>query len=724
MKNFLGILFILSLYSSQTIIAQTEKVKQLEQNIQKLSGEEKWNSTIDLMWENRDISPEKTIILGKEIIQESNGSFNHISKVLNLMGVAHRKLGNYTKALDYYKQALLQADILNDYEQKGYAFINIGNLLHNQGNKFKALKNMKEALLISTKLENNMMIGYCYMNLGDIQLSSGKYDIALKNYEKAKEARQNIEDINGIATADFSIGKAILEGGNPLLAREKFKIALAKSIKIDYAALTYKSYEYIGETYTYSSIDSLQEALENYNEAYNGYVKLQQPLGQTRVLYKMAEAELALNHIQKSIDYTTKGLLIAENLPAIYEALKHSEILVQAYHKRDDIAKENKILKKNISLLHLYNDNEKLRRAQMLDNSIQLTNKEKEIDKLYFEKKISNDQIKNQQYFIIALIVVFILLGAIMYLLNQKSKRFKLFSEQLKEKAKEIQKQKVIIDQKAIDEHTLNEKLLVKNIELMEALEQSKKMFEQLEKNDKLALLGQMMAVVAHEINNPTNFIYNNVVPIQETLADILTYFNEMEHVQDEKIEDIEECGLLLDGIQEGVKRIMDISAELKNVVKSNHGLPKPYLIHENLDTTINLLHKKFKYDAIEVIKEYDLSVGEITCLGGKISQVFMNLIDNAYQAVKEHTPEGGIIKIRTKLLKDKIGISIIDNGGGIKELDHLFETFFTTKKDGLGLGLMICKDIIKQHNGEINAFNNTEGGATFSIQLPLTIEN
>ncbi|KXX72597.1 tetratricopeptide repeat protein [Flammeovirga sp. SJP92] len=726
MKNFLGILFIFSLFQLPTIDAQNKKIEQLKSELPNLSKGQKWDTMIDLMWEYRDIEPEKTITLGNELLQatKSDVKFKNTAKVLNLMGVAQRNLGNYTESLDYYKQALLQSDILNDTPQKGYAYINIGNLFYFQGNQYEALKNMKEALIISTKEENNHMMGYCYMNLGDIQLSSGKYDIALDNYKKAREARVAINDAEGIAVADYSIGKAFLEGGSPHLARSMFNKALEEAQKTEYESLQYKCFEYLGLTYTYSSNDSLSWALKYYDQAYEGFLQHQQPLGQARILIKKAEVEYRLKHYDECISYATKGLEIAENLPAIAEALQFSEILVKAYKKKGKVRKENKALRNNIKYLKLFNDSEKLRRAQMLDNSIQLSNKEKEIDKLYFEKKISNDQIQNQQYFITALIIVFVLLAVIVYLLNLRSKRFKQFSILIKEKAKEIQKQKVIIDQKALEEHELNERLLEKNIELMEALEQSKKMFEQLEKNDKLALLGQMMAVVAHEINNPTNFIYNNVVPIQETLAEFLTFFNEMDNVDEEKIEDLEECGLLLDGIQDGVKRIMDISAELKNVVKSNHGLPKPYMVHENLDTTLNLLHKKYKYDEIEVVKEYDHKVEEIICLGGKVSQVFINLIDNAFQAIKEHTPEGGRIIIRTTLLKDKVGVSIIDNGGGIKDLDHLFETFFTTKKDGLGLGLMICKDIIKQHKGEINAFNNKEGGATFSIQLPLEFDD
>lgn len=724
MKNFLGILFIISLTQFQVLQAQNPTIEQLEKDLSHQKDDLKWDTSLKLMWEYRDIAPQKTLQIGNEILHytKKESNFKQTAKVLNLMGVAHRNLGTYTKALDYYKQALLQADILNDNEQKGYAYINIGNLFYHQGNQYEALKNMKDALIISTKLEDNSMIGYCYMNLGDIQLTSGKYDAALTNYQKAKDARVKVKDENGIAVADLNIGKAILEGGNLYLARQRFQNALDEAIKIDYKSLQYRCYEYIGETYTFNTNDSLELALQNYNAAYNGFISIKQPLGQARVLQKIALANLSLNQFDAAIRNATKGLTIAEQLPAIYEALKLTETLAEAYKFKNDIVNENKILKDNIKYLHLFNDNEKMRRAQMLENSIQLTNKEKEIDNLYFEKKLSNDQIKYQQYFIIFLIIVFILLGAIIYLVSLKSKRFKVFSNQLKEKAKEIQKQKVIIDQKALEEHQLNEKLLEKNIELMEALEQAKRMYEQLEKNDKLALLGQMMAVVAHEINNPTNFIYNNVIPIQETLTDFESYFKKQDDLDEERLEDLEECHLLLDGIQEGVKRIMDISAELKNVVKSNHGFPKPYNIHENLDTTVNLLHKKYKYDDIEIKKEYDLKVEEITCLGGKISQIFINLIDNAYQAVKEHTPKGGLIRIQTHVLKDKVGITIIDNGGGIKDLDHLFETFFTTKKDGLGLGLMICKDIVAQHKGEINAFNNTEGGATFSIQLPLSM--
>ncbi|MBB6461663.1 tetratricopeptide repeat protein [Flammeovirga kamogawensis] len=723
MNNFYTLIFLLYLSSLSVCVGQQANVDDLKVQLANASEDQKADILMELMWESRDLNPDDAIKYGEEILKitENSKTYSKRPKVLNLIGVACRNKGNYTLALDYYKQALLQADISNDTVQKGYAYINIGQLYHFQGNQYKALKNMKEALLVSNKINDLEMSGYCYMNLGDIQLSNGHYELALENYKRSLVVRDKTNNIQGRAATLKSIGDAYLAAGNPFYARNEFQRALKLSEDIDYNSIQYSCKAAIGDTYFYSSEDSLDDALRNYQEAYTGFVKLKSPLQQAKVLEKIAKVYLAQNRLTRAIQFADKGLKIAEDLPALQEALLLTSILSNAYEKRGDIHNQNKYLKKQLYYLYLYQDAEQARKTQMLENSIQMASKEKEIDELHQNNTLAKTKIKNQEYFIIAFFILLLLLGAVIYLINNKRKRIHEFSIKLKEKAKEINQQKVIIDQKAIEEHELNMQLVEKNKELENSLNQTQMMHKQLEKSEKLALVGQMMAVVAHEINNPTNFISNNITPISENLKEVFEIIKDQDVANKEEVlEDIEESILLLEGIEDGVKRIIEISSDLKNVVRNNNGHALPFNVNDNLENVTNLIYKKYKYDEIEVIKEYQSDLPEITCLGGKISQVFINLIDNAFQAVKENSTDIKTITINTELRKKNICISISDTGGGIKDADHLFEAFYTTKKEGLGIGLMICKRIVQKHNGSLGAFNNQKGGATFTVQLPL----
>ncbi|NLR90671.1 tetratricopeptide repeat-containing sensor histidine kinase [Flammeovirga agarivorans] len=717
-------IFLLVIFSSPSF-SQQAKIDSLKEEIEKQKGNKLYKTYINLVWESRDLYPDTAVVYGELLLKitEDNPKFRERAKVLNLIGVAIRNKGDYGTAFDYFKQAMLQADINNDLQQKGYSYINIGTLFQFEGDHFEALKNLNEASKIADQLQDNEMIGYCNEMIGKIQLSRGKYDLALMHFQKMLENRLLDNNLQKIAGAHLNIGEAYLAAGDPYLARQEFLKVFDLAQKTDYQSLKHTVEALIGETYYNSSQDSLGIVLKYYGDAYKGFIDLQQPLRQARVLGKIAKVYLDQNRISKSIEAANKGLEIAEQLPALQEALILTDILAKAYKKRGDVQNEAIVLRKYIYYVHLYQDEEKLQRAQMLENTMAIAEKEEEINKLSKQNDLSQEKIDNREYALIFLSVVFLLLGIILFLLNQKTKRFKEFSETLKSKTKEIQDQKFIIGEKVVEVLELNEKLTEKNKELEDNLIQTKKIHEQLVRSEKLAIVGQMMAVVAHEINNPINFIINNIIPITENMMEVKTLVKEQEFEnKEELLEDVEESILLLQGIDDGVNRIREISQDLKNAVKSNHGVPQEFNVNDSINTTLNLLTKKYKYDDIDVTLELDEKLPNIICLGGKISQVFINIIDNAFQALKEQNLENKFIKISTKKLKDnKVGISVSDNGGGIKDVDHLFEAFYTTKKEGLGLGLVISKDIIVSHKGLINAFNNKEGGATFTIQLPLS---
>lgn len=253
---------------------------------------------------------------------------------------------------------------------------------------------------------------------------------------------------------------------------------------------------------------------------------------------------------------------------------------------------------------------------------------------------------------------------------------------------------------------------------------------------EKMASLGQLTAGIAHEINNPVNFISGNLHPLREDLGDLLKVLqlyeteikargleDEFREVLEAK-EDVElnliqeEIQELMSGIEEGASRTSEIVKGLRTFARMDGGEPQVFDLHEGLDSTLALL--KNQLEDIEVIRQYDASP-EIEGFPGRINQVFMNLLSNAIHAM----PDGGWLEIKTRTSReDWITVSIQDTGSGITEdiRKKIFDPFFTTKDvgKGTGLGLAISLGIVQQHGGEITVDSQPGHGTCMTISLPV----
>jgi len=254
-------------------------------------------------------------------------------------------------------------------------------------------------------------------------------------------------------------------------------------------------------------------------------------------------------------------------------------------------------------------------------------------------------------------------------------------------------------------------------------------------KNDKLASLGLLLAGIAHEINNPTNFVSGNIEPLKKDLSDLILILNKyselspnsditakLKEIDDFKNEvDVEyilpEIKSLLEGIKEGAIRIATLVKDLRSFARPDDKLVKITDIHELIDSTLSLLTHSLK-GRVEVVREYG-EIPDIECIPGKINQVLMNLLQNASQAIEGN----GTIIIKTELVNHSVKISIKDSGAGISEENkkNLFKPFFTTKEPsvGTGLGLTISQSIIQVHGGTIQFDSKLGEGTEFVICLP-----
>ena len=282
----------------------------------------------------------------------------------------------------------------------------------------------------------------------------------------------------------------------------------------------------------------------------------------------------------------------------------------------------------------------------------------------------------------------------------------------------------------------VNKSLASSNEALNVSMEELKAAQEQLIQAEKMASLGQLTAGIAHEINNPINFVSANTQPLKEDLTDLMRVLSaydqlvqekhlEKEFVEIKKLKDsiqfetsIQEVRKLLEGIEDGAKRTAEIVKGLRNFSRLDQNVFRKANLNESLASTLTLLHNSYK-NRIEIETDYG-ELPEVDCFPGQINQVFMNILSNAIQAI----PEKGKIFIKTTARGDMARISIRDTGGGMTEevRKKIYDPFFTTKEvgKGTGLGLYISYGIIEKHNGKIEVFSKVGEGTEFVITMPI----
>ncbi len=271
---------------------------------------------------------------------------------------------------------------------------------------------------------------------------------------------------------------------------------------------------------------------------------------------------------------------------------------------------------------------------------------------------------------------------------------------------------------------------------LREARERMQKAQVQLVQSEKMASLGQLTAGIAHEINNPVNFVSSNVGPLRRDVTEIfaiLAQYDETVSAQQlqGKFQDIEtlkkkldlpylkeEINSLLDGIQEGAHRTSEIVKGLRSFTRLDEDERKSANINQGLESALLMLKHQLK-NRVEVIKEFG-DLPPVMCYPGKLNQAFLNILANASQAIAGP----GKIFIKTSSDGEVATIAIKDTGAGMtpEVKKHIFEPFFTTKPvgEGTGLGLPITYGIIEAHDGNIEIYSEPGKGSEFVITLPV----
>ena len=632
---------------------------------------------------------------------------------------------NFDKSILYNKKAELIYKEINDYWSLIENYRRIGRAYYYWGYSDLAIHQYKKSVKAAEKVkslkdiaETKREIGYNYIELNDIETAykylQSSLEIAIKNNYQSDVAYDYLE-----------IGKYyhLKENYKKAIVFQKKSLSVSSKINhkhsYNYSSLFIsQSYRMIGETdsaekYCKFVLNTAREKLKN-------------------KAYKLAaKIYLDKNNIKKALAYTDSTYNYSSQMHNLKILNEVYAIYVDIYNKIGLFNKANEYKDKqleNYDSIISYANKQKIKNIEILENidKYEKDNKLLQNEKEQQEFKLKNSKQINIAFSAIIFLFVIIIIGAFYTL------------KKIKKKSSIILSQNMEIETQNEEIKTQNESLNEKNNALAIALKQLKEAQMHVVQSEKMASLGVLTAGIAHEINNPLNFIYAGVNSIQKDFKDIdiiIKEYNQLKTTEkdiNEKLINIDKLkkeyyfdeayeGLsqsLID-IRIGAERTIEIVKGLRNFSRVDKGEFVLADIYEGIDASLLLLKNKYK-DKIEIIKNYDKTLPKIECLPGKLNQAILNIINNAIDAI----PEKGKIFISTEIKKNNIFVKIKDTGLGISDevKKHIYEPFFTTKDvgKGVGIGLSITYGIIKDHNGKININSEINKGTEFIIQLPV----
>jgi signal transduction histidine kinase len=648
--------------------------------------------------------------ISDQLLKADKGPENDTGKssILRLKSAAYGSLGNiydskgdYTTALKNDFEALKISEEIGDKAGIGSTYNNIGNIYAAQGNYPAALKNLLAGLKIKEETGDKKSIANSYNNIGIIYGYQKDYTQALKYHFASLKLREETGDKRGIASSYNNIG---------IIYEDQQKYPDALKYHFDALKIEEETGDDPGIAESHYHIGHIYMSQEDYPQALKNYfagLKIWQEIGDND---GVATSYIDIGNVynkQKKIGeaslYLNKGLSLSKEIGS----LAYIKDAYEGLAKSDSLQGNFKEALEHYKLYINYRDsifNEENTKKLVQSQMQYEFDKKESVARAEQEKKDAIAQReKNKQYFTIASLGILVFAGAIIALIQWRNNKQKQTANSL------------LAQQKAKVESTLA------------ALQSTQ---AQLIHSEKMASLGELTAGIAHEIQNPLNFV-NNFSEVNAELANEL-----QEALQAGKIKD---AISISNDIKDNEEKINHHGKRADAIVKgmllhsrSSSGVKEPTDINALCDEYLRLsyhgLRAKDKDFNATLNTDFDAGIGKINIIPQDIGRVLLNLYNNALYAVNEKKKQIGngytpTVTVSTKKAGNKIEVRIADNGNGVpqKALDKIFQPFFTTKPtgQGTGLGLSLSYDTIKAHGGVLEVETKEGQFAEFMIRLP-----
>jgi two-component system, NtrC family, sensor kinase len=590
------------------------------------------------------------------------------------------------KALALAKQIGFHRGEANALYCLAYLHREIGELPKALDLTFKALKIGEENQYLDILASCNTMIGIIYFDLND-------YSKSISFYQKAISINMQRGN-NTNFQQNLNIAASYLRMNNLDSGKYYLELAYKKGSTIkDNQPFPTSS----GILRNYGLMEDLsgnnEEALEYYKRSINTAVIINDYRNTSFNSNELAKFFLKLNSLDSCIFYGEKGLYYAKLGPYNKRILESCILLTEAFRKKGDFKKafeyQNLMIEAKEGLFSAGS----IQAMQTMISEEEARKKELETAKITYQNKL-------KQYVFISGIGILLLIAFLLYRNNRKVN-----------KARNL--------------------LQLKNEEVELTLAQLRSAQSQLIQSEKMASLGELTAGIAHEIQNPLNFVNNFSEVNKELLVEMKDEIDkgnigDAKEIANDVIaneEKINHHGKRADAIVKGMLQHSQSTSSVKEPTDINA------LADEYFRLAYHGLRAKDKNFNATLKTEFDHSIGKINIIPQDIGRVLLNMYNNAFYAVTEkqkNAVEGydSTVSVSTKKVNHELEITVADNGNGIPEnlLDKVFQPFFTTKPtgQGTGLGLSLSYDIIKAHQGKISIKNTPGAGAEFIITLPI----
>ena len=580
-------------------------------------------------------------------------------------------------ALDHANRALREAEDIKSVRWIAEAKLAIGRFYDFLGVNQIAANHLIEAFDSFVELEDSLKQANTLMQLGNTYFYIDQFETAQEYFNLVSEYGRSLNDTSLIISGLNATAAVYGNTANMDSALVLFKEALDLSRQFESLQQEILAYYNIGDVHLYS--ERRTQALEIFHDLENYYdLRENSPKHLSNLYNSMTKAYLEKQNFGLAKEYSEKTLL------ALQENMRRKEYQ-QYYLNRYRIdSAENHLDSALIHYIRYTELHDSLNNAsfkERLANQhiyFELQSKESQIERLTLDNQFKDFKIRQKRLTNYGYVALSLLLLTIVFLVIRSYRK-------IKEKNKLLEKQK----------------------------EDLKAAQQRLVQSEKMASIGTLTAGIAHEINNPLNFISGGLNIVRELQENINWEGREEEQ---------QRCLVATKMAFDGLDRSVGIVKALMTFSHRGGSTKVETDLNETIDNTLMFLSSKIS-DDIQIIKKYKLE-SQIPVFPEKIHQVIMNILDNAIFAVNMEASRPRIITISTRLELEKLILSFSNTGPSIAEehLGQLFDPFFTTKDpgQGTGLGLSICYTLVSEHGGEIIA-ENTRDGVNFTVSLPVT---